>query len=182
MGERHEHGGKSSESFLDKNEILSHLPITEGINVLDAGCGNGYMSKEFARLSGPLGTIYSLDQFEASVEQFKQSNTYENINISLADIDKAIPVPDASIDLAYLSLVFHGFSEPQAEGFINNIKRVLKPGGTLAIIEFIKKEMSYGPPIHLRYNPEDLIEKVPFNPTELFYLGENNYMQLFKIQ
>jgi len=46
----HEHKGKSSESLLDVNTILQSLKIEPGQTILDAGCGNGYMAKAFARL------------------------------------------------------------------------------------------------------------------------------------
>jgi len=52
---KHHHRGKSSESILDKNTILSNITITPGQTVLDAGCGDGYMSKEFAKLAGENG-------------------------------------------------------------------------------------------------------------------------------
>lgn len=46
----HHHRGKSSESLLDKEAIFAALRITPGQTVLDAGCRNGYMSKEFSKL------------------------------------------------------------------------------------------------------------------------------------
>lgn len=50
---KHHHQGKSSESLLDKAQILASLSITPGQVILDAGCGNGYMAKEFAEI--PIG-------------------------------------------------------------------------------------------------------------------------------
>ena len=50
LGERrHHHRGKSSENLRDKVSILSALEVEFGQTVLDAGCGNGYMSKEFSK-------------------------------------------------------------------------------------------------------------------------------------
>ncbi|MBN1864169.1 MAG: hypothetical protein JW808_04650, partial [Victivallales bacterium] len=48
VAHEHHHRGKSSESLLDKAAILGALRIEPGQTVLDAGCGNGYMSKEFS--------------------------------------------------------------------------------------------------------------------------------------
>ena len=56
---KHHHRGKSSESFLDKGVILRSLKITPGEMILDAGCGDGYMAKEFAKsyTSGKAGGL-----------------------------------------------------------------------------------------------------------------------------
>jgi tRNA A58 N-methylase Trm61 len=56
----HHHRGKSSESLLDKEIILAALRIAPGQTVLDAGCGNGYMSKAFSRLVGEAGSVYGV--------------------------------------------------------------------------------------------------------------------------
>jgi len=55
QNQKHYPRGESSESFLDKNAILENLIIMPGQIVLDAGCGNGYMAKEFAKLTGKTG-------------------------------------------------------------------------------------------------------------------------------
>ncbi len=45
---KHHHHGKSSEGHVDKDQIMASLLISAGETVLDAGCGNGYMTKVYA--------------------------------------------------------------------------------------------------------------------------------------
>lgn len=59
--QKHHHRGQSSEKLVNKNDILSSLSIARGQTILDAGCGNGYMAKEFAKLAGETGKVYALD-------------------------------------------------------------------------------------------------------------------------
>lgn len=47
--ERHHHGRKSTESFLNIELILKEINAQIGQTILDAGCGNGYMSKVFSK-------------------------------------------------------------------------------------------------------------------------------------
>ena len=87
---------------------------------------------------------------------------------------------DASIDLVYLSAVFHIFSETRIEGFVKEMKRILKPEARLAIVNINKKETSFGPPIERRSSPEELIRKLPFAPRKLIEADEHFYMQVFR--
>ena len=57
---KHEHKGKTSEKFLDKQAVLKALDIKQGQSILDAGCGDGYMTKEFAKLVGDRSGILDL--------------------------------------------------------------------------------------------------------------------------
>jgi ubiquinone/menaquinone biosynthesis C-methylase UbiE len=43
---------------------------------------------------------------------------------------------------------------------LNEICRVLKPGGQLAIIECKKEEMPFGPPLHMRLSWEEIEDEV----------------------
>ena len=54
----HRHRGKTSESFLNKDIILKELDILPGQTILDAGCGNGYMAKEFSKILNNTGKVY----------------------------------------------------------------------------------------------------------------------------
>ncbi len=57
----HHHAGKSSEHHLNKELILRELNIFSGQIILDAGCGTGYMSKEFSKILNNTGKVYALD-------------------------------------------------------------------------------------------------------------------------
>ena len=96
-----------------------------------------------------------------------------------SDITRPTPLRGSSIDLIYLSTVFHGFSRDEIPGFLAEVKRLLKPGGRLAIVEIDKVETSFGPPLHLRFSPEDLRREVGLPPLETVAVGPHFYMQIF---
>ena len=179
MEKIHKHGGKSSENLLDKNIIIKALKIHPGQNILDAGCGNGYMSKEFAKLVGSAGKIYAIDAYEESIKQLKSETDYGNMAVMLGDITKKTEIEDSSIDLIYLSMVFHGFTSSQRVSFLNEVKRILKPGGILAIVEINKGDTPFGPPTDVRVSPEEMAEKVRLDKETLIKIGDYFYMQTF---
>lgn len=177
---KHHHRGKSSESRLNKDIILKELNIRSGQTILDAGCGNGYMSKEFSKLLNNTGKVYALDPDKAAIEELKEETKKTNIETIVGDITLKTQIEDASVDLMYLSTVFHGFSKDEIDGFQKEVKRLLKPNAVLAIVEIIKEETPFGPPLDIRFSPDELKETITLNPKSLVAVGEYFYMQTFE--
>ncbi|MBN1907667.1 MAG: class I SAM-dependent methyltransferase [Deltaproteobacteria bacterium] len=171
---------KFTEGLLDNKKILEKLDIKKGYKVLDAGCGNGYMSKKFTKLVGNAGTIYALDTDKAFIEALKKETAKTSIIAVVGDITSKTPLEDSSLDLIYLSTVFHIFKPAQIEGFIKEVKRLLRPGARLAVININKEETDFGPPMEMRLSHEELRQKLPFVPKGLFDVGKYFYMQLFE--
>jgi ubiquinone/menaquinone biosynthesis C-methylase UbiE len=178
--ERHHHRGKSSESFLNKELILKTLNIKAGQTILDAGCGNGYMSKVFSKKVGPSGKVYAIDPDTESIEVLRKETQGTNIEAIEGDITKPTWLNQSSVDLIYLSTVIHGFSKQQMQGFLGEAKRLLKPNAALAIVEIEKKETPFGPPLNIRFSPEELKDIVPLSPLNTLQVGEHFYMLIFK--
>ncbi|KQC06879.1 MAG: hypothetical protein APR62_07345 [Smithella sp. SDB] len=103
-----------------------------------------------------------------------------NIEACVGDITKPTRLKAASIDLVYLSTVFHIFSKSQIEGFVTEIKRILKPNARLAIVNIKKEDTAFGPPVKMRSSPEELRQKVSLLPKILIEVNEYFYMQLFE--
>jgi ubiquinone/menaquinone biosynthesis C-methylase UbiE len=176
----HEHKGRSSESRLDKAILLEALDIQSGQCVLDAGCGDGYMSKEFSRLVGRGGKVYALESDPERIVTLKEETVGTNIEPILADITTTTTIEESSIDLIYLSNVIHGFANNQLEGFRREVKRLLKPGARLAIVEIDKRETSFGPPMEIRFSPEELRRAIPLAAKATVAINESFYMQVFE--
>ena len=178
--ERHHHRGKSSESLLNKELILKALNIQAGQTVLDAGCGNGYMSKAFSKEVTQYGKVYALDPDTESIEILRKETQGTNIEAIEGDITKPTQLNQSSVDLLYLSTVIHGFSKQQMQDLLGEAKRILKPNAVLAIVEIEKKETPFGPPLNIRFSPEELKDIVPMAPLNTIQVGEHLYMQIFK--
>lgn len=172
---------KFSEGLLNDKTILKNLNICIGHKILDAGCGNGYMAKNFSKLVGNTGKVYALDTERASIDTLKKQTDKTNIMALVGDITSKTELEECSLDLVYLSTVFHIFKSDQIKGFTHEVKRLLKPGAHLAIVNIKKEDTSFGPPLKMRSSPEDLRRKLPFIPKGLFEVGEHFYMQLFEI-
>jgi len=176
----HQHKGKSSERFIEKEIILRELNVLHGQTILDAGCGNGYMSKEFSRVLNNTGKVYALDPDREAIEALRWETEGTNINAMIGDITQTTPIEGSSIDLIYLSTVLHGFSKDQIADFQKEAKRLLKPNGRLAIVEIHKQETPFGPPLDIRFSPEELKRTINLLPKSLVEVGQYFYMQIFE--
>lgn len=176
----HRHRGKSSESYLNKDIALKELNILSGQTILDAGCGNGYMSKNFSKILGNTGKVYALDPDQVAIDILKKETEGTNIKPIEGDISKKTQIEASSIDLIYLSTVFHGFSKDQIDGFQKEAKRLLKPNGKLAIVEIKKEKTPFGPPLEIRFSPDELKKAITLMPISFVEVGEYFYMQVFK--
>lgn len=178
-GKRH-HRGRSSESLLDKDAILSALSVEPGQTILDAGCGNGYMAREFSHLVGTGGKVYALDPDETAIAILRDETESTNIEAMVGDITTDTGLSESTIDLIYLSTVFHIFSPEQLTGFEAEVKRLLRPHGKVAIVEIVKRDISFGPPMSMRVSPENLTHALSLAPVKTVDVGEYFYLQLFE--
>ena len=176
----HHHRGKTLEGILDTDSVLATLQVKPGQTVLDAGCGNGYMSKVFSGLVTDSGRVYALDSDDEAIALLKAETEGTNLEALVGDITQETALPAGSIDLIYLSTVFHGFTQEQIEGFNTEIKRLLGSNAMLAVVEMQKKQTGFGPPLHIRFSPEELIQAVDLTPEITIELDFGLYLQTFR--
>jgi ubiquinone/menaquinone biosynthesis C-methylase UbiE len=176
----HHHRGKSSERLLDKPRILNELNILPGQIIIDAGCGDGYMAKEFSRMLNGTGKMYALDTNTEAIEILKKETKENNIEPLVADITNEIPIKSTSVNLMYMSTVFHGLRKDQIPHFQKEVERLLKPKATLAILEIKKENISFGPCSDIKYSAEELKQAITLTPKATTEIGKYFYLQLFE--
>ena len=181
-----ESAGLSSFNLLDEHFFFKELDVKPGITMLDLACGLGNYAVAAASYVGPDGIIYALDIWEEGIETLEVRTAITNINNIrpvVTDVCKKIPVGDQSVDLCLMATIIHILvDENKAENMLNEVCRVLKPGGRAAVVEFKKIEGPPGPPLSLRHSPRDL-EKI-LSPYHLqvqktVEVGPFNYLSIF---
>jgi ubiquinone/menaquinone biosynthesis C-methylase UbiE len=178
--------GHSSFGLLDAARFLGELKLKGGDTFLDLGCGEGNYTLALADRIGPEGLIYALDLWEPGLEALQQKAAaagYQNIRTLKVNIGQALPLGADSIDYALMATVLHDLVEFHlGDGALKEAARVLKPGGTLAIVEFKKVEGPPGPPLRIRLSPDEVAKVAApfgFQKTGLAEVGPYNYLILF---
>ena len=177
--------GPSSIHLLDPDLVFEKLALKEGDAFLDLGCGAGDYSLQAATKVGKSGTIYALDLWPEMLNKLCEEAMEQgihNIHPVISDIRKKIDISDRSMDVCLIATVLHMMDiQAEADRLFSEIKRVLKPGAKLAVIECKKEKSSFGPPLHARISPEELencLKKIGFIKMEYIDLGAN-YMETF---
>ncbi len=176
--------GPSSFWMHDPEVVFNELKLKEGDCLLDLGCGPGDYTLEASRIIGNSGAVYAMDKWQYLVDSLIEeadSQGLTNIRAMVSDITGPLPFEDGCIDVCLLSTVLHIFNLSKVEKTIfNEIRRVLKPGGRVAIIECKKEEQPFGPPKHMRLSPDDIedsIQKYGFEKLSFSDLGYNYMIQ-----
>jgi SAM-dependent methyltransferase len=131
---------ESRENYAHRHEIVAALGLEPGMAVADIGAGTGLFTRLFAEKVGPTGKVYAvdiarpfLDHIAADARKRGQSQV-----VTVLGSQDATNLPAESVDLVFLSDVYHHLEKP--ERTLASIRRALKPGGRLVVIEFDRVE------------------------------------------
>ena len=121
-------------------EFIAAAGIKHGIRVLEIGCGSGAFTTFVARAVSPQGKVEALDIQPAMLAQLEkklaQPEFQDIANITLHQADAYhLPFEDGELDLVYLITVLPEI--PDQVKALQEITRVLKPGGLLAVGELL---------------------------------------------
>jgi ubiquinone/menaquinone biosynthesis C-methylase UbiE len=123
-----------------ENEAKFLLPyLRDDTRLLDCGCGPGSVTVGFAKYITK-GEIVGIDIEPSQVEMTKKLAAdlgIKNISLQVADIHN-LPFPDNSFDIVFAHMVIVHL--PEYRKAIREVKRVLKPGGIIAVRDPVFKE------------------------------------------
>lgn len=159
---------------LNPPETLKKIGFKPGDTFCDIGAGTGIFT--FAAAEQAESKVYAVE-ISAELLQLLNSRQNERKTENVILENDVRNVPDSSCDLALLCTVFHELEKPGE--MLEEIRRILLPHGTLAIIEFLPKQTQFGPPPERRWSPDQLEEQLAahgFHRAALFELGENFYV------
>ncbi len=117
-----------------KNDYLidllsSKLGEVAKVELLDVGCGVGNAHEQ---LFQHVGALAGIDISPACITTARKRNA--GVRYEVFD-GTHLPLADQSIDAAFASCVFHHVPVAQRPALVDDIRRVLRPGGLFAIFE-----------------------------------------------
>jgi len=151
------------DAYQKPHEVMRALGLKAGEVIADIGAGSGYFTFRLTHHVGDRGKVYAVDvspdmirHINRRIRELKATNV---VSI-LADPDDPL-LPDASVDRFFFSDSWHHIDNQTK--YLSLMKKMLKPGGEIVMIDFHKKDLPVGPPMQMKIAREDLIKQMESN-------------------
>ena len=160
-------------------EIVDASGIGVGLRVAEIGCGTGWFTFEIEKRVRPRGMVYALDMQPAMLQILRaKRENWERI-LTLPCGENEFELDSEEVDLVFHANVLHECAEPEAH--LREVHRVLKSGGSLALLEWhwASEESQPGPPNTQRLEPDEthrLIEAAGFEAEPVRDVGPFHYL------
>jgi demethylmenaquinone methyltransferase/2-methoxy-6-polyprenyl-1,4-benzoquinol methylase len=111
--------------------------VRAGDRVLDVAGGSGDLARALARRVGPTGEVWLTDVNHAMLEVGRDRLLDAGMVLPLAQCDaERLPFPEAAFDCVTVAFGLRNMTRKEAA--LAEMRRVLKPGGRLLVLEFSK--------------------------------------------
>jgi cyclopropane fatty-acyl-phospholipid synthase-like methyltransferase len=164
------------------DRVIGALAIRPGHVVADVGAGTGYFTVRLAR-SAAAAKVYGVDIEKSMVDYISDRARREGLKnvvaVHAASDRTNLPEP---VDLVLIVDTYHHI--PGRVAYFTALKKLMKPGARLAIVDF-RKDAPEGPPKEFRFTPEEISAELgkagfslqtrhEFLPRQLFLVYEAN--------
>ncbi len=126
------------------DKVMDIIGAAAGMAVAEIGAGNGRYVVHLADRVGPGGRIYAEDIDADALRQLEERcrrGGFTNVEAIRGDL--ADPkLPAGTLDLIFVISSYHHFGDPVA--LMRNARTALKPGGRLAIAEWLPRTNGTG--------------------------------------
>lgn len=138
--------------------VIDALALRPGSVVADIGAGTGYFTVRLATAPATPKKVYAVDIEPSMVAHVRQRAAKEG----LANVAAVQAMPDRAnlpepTDVVLVVDTYHHI--PNREAYFGELKKSIKPGGRLAIIDF-RKDAPEGPPKEFRFTPEQITSEL----------------------
>jgi len=119
-----------------QRELIESAAVVPGQRVLDIGCGTGSVTLLVARLH-PEADVVGLDPDPKALERARRKAARASLEVRFdRGFSDQLPYPDATFDRVFSSFMFHHLGNDEQSKTLSEVRRVLRPGGSLHLIDF----------------------------------------------
>jgi ubiquinone/menaquinone biosynthesis C-methylase UbiE len=142
------------------DEVIAALGLKQGEAIADIGAGSGFFTFRFAPHVGNSGRIYAVDinpDMILYMNRFIRDKGVRNVVTVLCPPDDPL-LPDASIDRFFICNTWHHV--PGRTRYAGLMKKMLKPGGQVIVLDYKKEKLPVGPPPEMKTAREEVIREM----------------------
>ena len=155
--------GPARDGYQKPDEVVKALDLKPGETIADIGSGSGYFTLRLARAVGDTGRVYGVDIDPDMIRYLNRrirTSGLRNVYTILSEPDDPL-LPDRSIDRFLIVDTWHHIENQ--ERYLAVMKKLLRPGGQIVMIDYQKREMPVGPPMSMKIARGDLVRQMVLN-------------------
>lgn len=145
----------------DLEMILTHFSFIHGQRAADLGCGTGFVSIPLGLAGLEVTSVDADPGMLSAVKNVCAQIGLNRVNLLQADV-RRLPLQENSFDYIFAVLVMHHLPDPFV--FIQNCRRLLKKGGELVLVDFVRhRDRKLADQMHdlwLGFQPESLKKRL----------------------
>ena len=172
--------------FVVPEKAATHFHLREGDVVADFGAGSGYFIKVLSKLVGGEGRVYACEIQKNLVEtigDLARRENLDNVSVLWGDIEAqdGTKIGDNKLDAAVLVNTL--FQIEDRDMAVLEIKRTLRSGGKLFVIDWSESFRGMGPQPGMIITKKDaraLFEQHGFVYERSFDTGDHHYGLAFR--
>jgi ubiquinone/menaquinone biosynthesis C-methylase UbiE len=144
-----------------RERLLELAGVERGQSVLDIGCGTGTLAIAATAHVGPTGSVAGIDASPQMVARAtrKAARAGAPAIFQLAAAEQ-LPFPDLRFDVVLSTLMFHHLPRKTRQQCAIEIRRVLKPGGRVFVVDFGKPQSRRGLMAHFHRHGHVAVDAV----------------------
>ncbi len=170
------------DAWQKPDAVIKALDLKQDTIVADIGSATGYFPVRFAGAL-PKGRVYGIDIEKSMVDYLNERAGRENLP-NLSSIlgkpdDPKLPEP---VDVVFICNTYHHIEDRQV--YFEKLKKNLRAGARLVIVDFIKGELPVGPPDQMKLAPDELISElsaVEYRLVQKFEILPYQYFLIFQL-
>ena len=177
------------ELWEETRSNLEKINLKKGTVLADVGCGPGYYSFRFANLIGEEGTVYAVETNPlhlAYLREYVSKYHVSNVQVIEGSFEGIGLPPHIKVDVVYICSLYHNvyaaFTDDERDYFVTSIRRALREGGQLIIVDndlVEEGELPYHGPYMCRDMLVAQLWYYGFRLREAFQFTPQRYLLLF---
>lgn len=170
---------------------FKNMKSAGAVTIADVGCGSGFFSLPIMkRFQDKNILLFALDVSDEMLGIFNVNLKKEVGEENLSKVksfkceESFLPLADNSTNILLLANVFHEIEDKL--NYLQEIKRVLKDGGTFFLLDWKKEDLNpvTGPPVGERVSTEDavlILKELDFKDIEVLPLYSSSFTIVSKV-
>jgi ubiquinone/menaquinone biosynthesis C-methylase UbiE len=166
-----------------RRRLLDLSGLRPGESVLDVGCGTGTLAILAKESVGRCGTVCGVDASVEMLARARSKAARAGVEIRFENAAaQALPFADSSFDLALGTMMLHHLGRAARREFAVELRRVVKPGGRVLLVDFARPDARKSFAAHFRHRHGhvdpgelgELLEGAGFHPVASGAVGVKN--------